>query len=155
MRYMFKIFFISINYLIIIMGNKPCIFCNYKESEINRILYEDEHIIIINDISPVAQVHLLCIPKRHIKNKNYLTKNDLELLNHMYVKAREYIILNYKQYLMNNINPIFGFHKPPFYSITHLHMHCIIPPYTNHIMKIMNFCILKNFDDVVKEIQDK
>ena len=136
------------------MGNKACIFCDLKESEINRILYEDEHIIIINDISPVAQVHLLCIPKRHIKNKNYLTKNDLELLNHMYVTARDFIVRNYQQYLYQ-YKPIFGFHKPPFYSVKHLHMHCIIPPYTNYIMKILNYCILKDFDDVVKEIQLK
>ena len=152
-RYICKIAFIIFNYLII-MGNSSCVFCRIKESDMNRVLYEDEQIIIFKDRSPVSEVHLLCIPKRHIKNLNYLTKNDLDLLNHMYITARDFIILNYKEHLINN-NPIFGFHKPPFYSITHLHMHCIIPPYTNNIMKIMNCCILKDFDDLVREIQEK
>ena len=153
-KYICKIAFILFNYLII-MGNSQCVFCIIKETDINRVVYEDDQIIIFKDRSPVAEVHLLCIPKRHIKNKNYLTKNDLDLLNHMYITSREFIVLNYKEYLMNNINPIFGFHKPPFYSITHLHMHCIIPPYTNKIMQILNYCILKSFDDVVREVQEK
>ena len=152
-RYIFKIVFFIINNLII-MGNGPCVFCRIKESDMNRIVYEDEQIIIFKDRSPVAEIHLLCIPKRHIKNKNYLTKNDLDLLNHMYITARDFMVLNYKEHLINN-NIIFGFHKPPFYSITHLHMHCIIPPYTNKIMKIFNYCILKDFDDVIREIQEK
>ena len=153
-KYICKIAFILFNYLII-MGNRQCVFCIIKETDINRVVYEDDQIIIFKDRSPVAEVHLLCIPKRHIKNKNYLTKNDLDLLNHMYITSREFIVLNYKEHLMNNINPIFGFHKPPFYSIKHLHMHCIIPPYTNKIMQILNYCILKSFDDVVREVQEK
>ena len=137
------------------MGNSQCPFCIIKETDKDRIVFEDEQIIIFKDRAPVAEVHLLCIPKRHIKNKNYLTKNDLNLLNHMYITSREFIVLNHKDRLMNNINPIFGFHKPPFYSVKHLHMHCIIPPYTNKIMKCLNSCIFKNFDDVVREINEK
>ena len=136
------------------MGNKDCVFCRIGETSNDRILYEDDKIIIFKDRSPVSVVHLQCIPKRHIKNKNELTKDDLELLNHMYVTARDFIVRNYQQYLYQQ-RPIFGFHKPPFYSVNHLHMHCIIPPYTNYIMKILNYCILKDFDDVVKEIQLK
>ena len=136
------------------MGNKDCVFCRIGETNRDRILYEDDKIIIFKDRSPVSVVHLQCIPKRHIKNKNDLTKDDLELLNHMYVTARDFIVRNYQQYLYQ-YKPIFGFHKPPFYTVKHLHMHCIIPPYTNCIMKTMNYCILKDFDDVVQEIQSK
>ena len=153
LRNICKISFIYINYLII-MGNHSCVFCRIKETDLNRVLYEDEQIIIFKDRSPVADIHLQCIPKRHIKNKNYLTKNELDLLNHMYITTRGFIELNYKEYLINN-SAIFGFHKPPFYTITHLHMHCIIPPYTNYIMKTLNYCILKDFNDVLKEIQEK
>ena len=136
------------------MGNKDCVFCRIGETNRDRILYEDDKIIIFKDRSPVSVVHLQCIPKRHIKIKNELTKDDLELLNHMYVTSRDFIVRNYQQYLYQE-KPIFGFHKPPFYSVKHLHMHCIIPPYTNYIMKVLNYCILKNFDDVVLEIQSK
>ena len=136
------------------MGNKQCVFCRIGETDKNRVVYEDEQIIIFKDRSPVSVIHLQCIPKRHIKNKNELTKNDLDLLNYMYITARDFIIRNYQEYLYQ-YKPIFGFHKPPFYSISHLHMHCIVPPYTNHIMKVLNYCILKEFNDVVEEIQIK
>ena len=154
LAYILKIVFIINNIYLILMGNKNCPFCKIKETDKNRILYEDELIIIFKDRSPVADIHLQCIPKVHIKNKNYLTKNELNLLNHMYTKSKEFLELNYKNNLINN-NPILGFHKPPFYSVNHLHMHCIIPPYTNNIMKILNSCILKDFNDVLKEIEEK
>ena len=136
------------------MGNKECVFCRIVETDKDRVVYEDEQIIIFKDRSPVSVIHLQCIPKRHIKNKNELTKNDLNLLNYMYNTARDFILRNYQEYLYQS-KPIFGFHKPPFYTISHLHMHCIIPPYTNHIMRVFNCCILKEFDDVITEIQAK
>ena len=61
------------------MGNRQCPFCIIKETDPNRVLYEDDKIIIFRDRSPVADIHLQCIPKSHIKNKNYLTKNELIL----------------------------------------------------------------------------
>ena len=136
------------------MGNKQCPFCSIVQTDKERVVYEDDKIVIFNDRSPVSKIHLQCIPKRHIKNINELTKNDRDLLNHMYITAKDFIERNYKQYLLEN-NPIYGFHKPPFYSIPHLHMHCIIPPYTNYIMKTLNYCILKDFNDVFKDLESK
>ena len=133
------------------MGNKQCPFCRIEETNKNRIVYEDDQIIIFNDRSPVSVIHLQCIPRRHIKNINELTKNDVDLLNYMYIKARDFVINNYQQYLYQN-KPIFGFHNPPFYTVPHLHMHCIIPPYTNCIMKVFNKCILKEFNNVFHEV---
>ena len=40
--------------------------------------------------------------------------------------------LNYIKKANPEINEneiIFGFHSPPFSSINHLHMHCILPPF--------------------------
>ena len=135
------------------MGNDECVFCNVTKKNKNRILYEDEQIVIFKDINPVAKVHLQCIPKKHINNINELTKDDLQLLNHMYETSRDYLIQNYKELLIEN-QPIFGFHKPPFYTIKHLHMHCIIPPYTNHLMKVFNCCFMKSFNKLVQELEE-
>ena len=154
MKLLIKIILLIIIFININMGTQSCVFCNIKNIALNGILYEDDKIIIFNYKSPAATVHLQCIPKRHIKNKNYLTKNDLSLLNHMYNTARDYLILNYKELLINN-QPIFGFHKPPFYTVNHLHMHCIIPPYTKIHMKILNYCILEDFDSLIHDIENK
>ena len=44
-----------------------CIFCKIINQEIPcSVVYQDEKVLVINDISPVAPVHLLILPKKHI-----------------------------------------------------------------------------------------
>lgn len=46
-----------------------CIFCKIANKEINvDLVYEDEDIIVFKDINPVAPVHLLAIPRKHISS---------------------------------------------------------------------------------------
>ena len=47
------------------------------------IIYEDEHCIAINDISPRAPVHVLVIPKKPIPRLADATSEDQELLGHL------------------------------------------------------------------------
>ena len=35
-----------------------------------KILYEDEHCVVFQDINPKAPVHLLVIPRKHITSLN-------------------------------------------------------------------------------------
>ena len=43
-----------------------CIFCKIIAGEIpSRKKYEDEEVIIFEDIEPKAKIHLLCVPKEH------------------------------------------------------------------------------------------
>ncbi len=43
-----------------------CIFCKIIKGEIpSKRLYEDEEMIVINDVNPKAKLHYLCIPKEH------------------------------------------------------------------------------------------
>ncbi len=45
-----------------------CLFCKFVSDEISvNKLYEDDDMIIIRDINPVAVNHFLCIPKQHFK----------------------------------------------------------------------------------------
>lgn len=44
-----------------------CIFCKIKNKEIPEIfLYESEDVMAFPDINPLAQVHILVVPKEHI-----------------------------------------------------------------------------------------
>jgi histidine triad (HIT) family protein len=46
-----------------------CVFCKIINKEIkNKLLYEDEDVIVFPDIHPVKPVHLLIIPKEHIED---------------------------------------------------------------------------------------
>lgn len=46
-----------------------CIFCQIAKKEIPaKILLENKEIIAFQDINPVAPVHILVIPKRHVNS---------------------------------------------------------------------------------------
>jgi len=47
------------------------------------IIYEDDHCIAINDISPRAPVHVLVIPKKAIPRLVDASNEDQELLGHL------------------------------------------------------------------------
>ncbi|MFC1517270.1 histidine triad nucleotide-binding protein [Candidatus Margulisiibacteriota bacterium] len=62
-----------------------CIFCKIIKKEIpGKIAYEDEDLLAFHDIEPKAPVHILIIPKKHIKNNLALTESDLPILGKIF-----------------------------------------------------------------------
>ena len=62
-----------------------CIFCKIVNKEIDtNILYEDDKILIFNDIEPKAPVHFLAIPKKHIESANDINEEN-NFLNRTYI----------------------------------------------------------------------
>ena len=55
----------------------------------SEIIYEDDEIFAINDINPVAKVHILVIPKRKIKTINDTSLEDQNLLGKMILVAKD------------------------------------------------------------------
>ena len=48
---------------------EDCLFCKISKGEVpSTKVYEDEDIYAFNDINPVAPIHILVIPKKHIAN---------------------------------------------------------------------------------------
>ena len=56
------------------------------------IHHEDDDLIIIDDINPVAPIHLLIIPKKKIKTLNDLNIQDTELIGKMFQAAKNMAI---------------------------------------------------------------
>jgi histidine triad (HIT) family protein len=57
-----------------------CVFCRVARKEIpSTVMYEDEKVMVIKDIHPVAPVHLLAIPKDHVLEFRFL-ENDATCL---------------------------------------------------------------------------
>ena len=55
-----------------------CLFCKMVSGEIKPdTVYEDEAVLVFRDINPQAPVHLLVIPKTHIKSLDEL--DDMQL----------------------------------------------------------------------------
>ena len=62
-----------------------CVFCKIINREIpSNIVYEDDEIIAFKDIEPVAPIHILVIPKKHISSLTELTKEDEAVIGRIY-----------------------------------------------------------------------
>jgi len=63
-----------------------CVFCKIINNEINsNVVYEDENFIAVHDISPLAPVHILVMPKKHYPT--ILEVGDSKTLGDMYLLA--------------------------------------------------------------------
>ena len=67
-----------------------CIFCRIIRGEIPaKKVYEDDEFLAFDDINPQAPVHLLVIPKKHIRNIMEAEPDDTALLGRLLFKAQE------------------------------------------------------------------
>lgn len=86
-----------------------------------EVVYENEYVIVIKDIHPVAPVHLLIITKKEIPSIQEVKPEDAHLIMEMISAAQEVAHrLNIKYYrLITNHGPGAG------QSVFHLHFHMI------------------------------
>ena len=65
-----------------------CIFCKIVRGEIpSRKVYEDEQMLVIEDVAPKAPLHLLMVPKKHFVNCLDMTEADDALVGAIFRKA--------------------------------------------------------------------
>lgn len=85
-------------------------------------VFENEKIVVIKDIHPVAPVHLLIIPKKEISDMQSVSSEDLALIGEMISVAQQlaerFGIVEGYRLLTNN-------GSPAGQSIFHLHFHLI------------------------------
>ena len=69
---------------------QDCLFCKIVERKIDAsIVFEDDQLLVFDDINPQAPVHKLIIPKRHIATLNDVTSEDCLLIGHMVNTAKK------------------------------------------------------------------
>lgn len=62
-----------------------CLFCKIAKGEIpSNKVYEDEDVLAFYDINPVAAIHILVIPKKHIASLAHMEKEDEALVGKIY-----------------------------------------------------------------------
>lgn len=67
-----------------------CLFCKIVNGEIpSKKVYEDEHVLAFHDIAPIAPVHVLMIPKKHISSLLAVQPEDKELIGHLTVSLQK------------------------------------------------------------------
>ena len=89
----------------------------------SEIIYEDEYVFAINDINPVARIHILVIPKKRIDTLNQMNEEDTTLLGHMVLVAKnlakEQKIDDTGYRILMNTNSDAG------QTVYHIHLHLI------------------------------
>ncbi len=101
-----------------------CLFCKIVKKEIpSDIVYQDGTVTVFKDINPVAPVHLLIIPNKHIVSVRELEPGDEEILGKLFSAAKntaEELGINNSGYrLIINNGPDAN------QEIFHLHMHLL------------------------------
>jgi histidine triad (HIT) family protein len=67
-----------------------CLFCNIVSRAVPaQILFENDDVLAFQDIRPVAPVHALVIPKRHIEGVHQATAADAVVLGQVLLAARD------------------------------------------------------------------
>ena len=100
-----------------------CIFCKIIAGDIpSSKVYEDEQIFVFKDISPKASVHILVIPKIHIKSLDELASEHQTLISHMMLKLPE---LARSQGLENGFRTIINTGPGGGQEVDHLHIHIL------------------------------
>ena len=103
---------------------EECIFCKIINKEIlSDIIFENDKIIAFQDIKPVAPVHILIVPKKHIPSINYLKVEDKELIGDLFLVARE--IAEKQKVAESGYRLSFNVGKDSGQTVFHLHLHLI------------------------------
>lgn len=86
-----------------------------------RIEHEDDHCIVIHDISPQAPVHVLVIPRKPIPTLNDVTADDAALIGHLFgTAARVMQKLGHRDYRC-----VFNCGQGAQQTVFHLHLHVL------------------------------
>jgi histidine triad (HIT) family protein len=66
----------------------PCLFCRIIAGEIpGKFLYQDEHLVVLQDVNPQAPLHALVIPRKHVATLNDLAPEDDGLVGELVRRA--------------------------------------------------------------------
>ncbi|MBR3003195.1 MAG: histidine triad nucleotide-binding protein [Clostridia bacterium] len=103
---------------------EDCLFCKIIKGEIpcNKV-YEDDDILAFYDINPVAPIHILVIPKKHIASVAHLTKEDEPLIGKIYSVVNQ--IAEEKGFKEKGFKVIVNVGKDGGQEVMHLHYHIL------------------------------
>jgi len=103
---------------------KDCAFCNIIKGENGAdFVYQDESLVVFKDIRPHAPVHLLIVPREHIRSLNDIEEKDKDIIFRMIFKAKE--IAKEHSIAKSGYRLLFNVERGGGQVIFHLHLHLL------------------------------
>ena len=103
---------------------KNCLFCEIiRGKKTADFLYRDESLVVFKDIYPQAPVHLLIVPRRHIRSVNQVTEHDGDIIARMILKGKE--VAKEAGVAESGYKLLFNVERGGGQVIFHLHLHLL------------------------------
>lgn len=104
--------------------DKDCIFCKIIKKEISaKIVYADREILAFEDINPMAPIHIIIIPQKHIEKLSEITEKNTSLIGKMVFVATK--IAKEKNISDNGYRLVFNCNRDAGQTILHIHLHLL------------------------------
>lgn len=101
-----------------------CIFCKIIRGDIpSKKVFEDEQLLVIEDVSPQAPLHLLLLPKKHFVNCLDMTADEDALVGYAVRKGGE--IASAKGYAESGFRIVQNNGAGAGQSVFHIHFHLL------------------------------
>ena len=103
---------------------EDCLFCKIVNGTIpSSKVYEDAEVVAFDDIHPMAPVHVIVIPKKHIATLLDVTAENMNVVNAMVVAALE--VARIKGIDERGFRIVINCNEEGGQVIFHLHMHVL------------------------------
>ena len=101
-----------------------CLFCRIIAGELNAsIVHQGEHVVAFNDINAQAPMHLLIVPRRHIRTLNDLQPEDEQLVGSMFRTAA--MLAKKGGYADRGYRTVFNTNGDAGQTVFHIHLHLL------------------------------
>ncbi|MGA2781426.1 MAG: histidine triad nucleotide-binding protein [Smithella sp.] len=101
-----------------------CIFCKIVRGEIPCAkVYEDDKILAFNDIQPMAPVHVIIIPKKHIPTLMDIDSKNIDIINNLIAAAQK--VAQIKGIDGRGFRTVINCNAEGGQVVFHLHMHLL------------------------------
>lgn len=103
---------------------KDCVFCRIVAGEIPCAkVYEDDDILAFDDIHPMAPVHVVMIPKRHIATLMDIDTSQTDTAARLLAAARKVAVI--KNVAERGFRTVMNCNAEGGQVVFHLHMHLL------------------------------
>jgi histidine triad (HIT) family protein len=104
--------------------NDACIFCKIINGDTNAtFVYQGQNIVAFKDIKPSAPVHILVVPKKHIRSINDLEERDAALMSEMLLAAKD--IAREQGTDQTGYKLVFNVERGGGQYVFHIHLHIL------------------------------